>query len=370
MLPDPESVVSEEELPPLPLEEVQGLVDRRRLVEALLYERLPNRRVRCRICQRYCRIPDGKLGYCKTKLNIEGTLYDTIYGVVSSANADPIEKKPVFHYKPGSLCYSLGSFGCNFRCLFCQNWEIAYADGISSGGICEPNLTPEQAIVLTKESGCQGIAWTYNEPAIWLNYTLDCAKLAKQQGLYTVYVTNGYVTPEHLEVIGPYLDVYRVDIKSFSDAFYRQLIRVPRSQGIRHVAKLAKERWGMHIECVTNVIPGWNDDEDNLRSIAVWIRTELGPMTPWHVTRFFPMAQMTDVPPTPITTLQRAVEIGKQEGLHFVYLGNVATATGANIYCPTCGRLLIRRVGYSVQVVAVDGTGRCRYDGTELGIVI
>ena len=365
-----ESVVTEEELPKLSREEMRQLEAPAFAKEAPLYEKLANRRVRCYICQRYCKIADGKAGYCRTKVNANGTLYSTIWGVVSAANVDPIEMKPVFHYRPGTLVYSLGSYGCNFRCLFCQNWEIAYADGIASGGVCQPNMPPEEAVQLAIESGSQGMAWTYNEPAIWVDYALDCAKLAKKASFYTAYVTNGYATPEGLDLIGPYLDVYRVDIKSFSDDFYRKLIKVPRVQGILDVAKRAQEKWKIHVEAVTNVIPGWNDDEDNLRSIARWIRENLGDLTPWHVTRFFPYAQMAEVPPTPVETLERAVEIGRGEGLKFVYLGNVATKTGQNTYCPRDHKLAIQRTGYQTKVLAVTKEGKCQYDGTDLNIVM
>jgi len=348
--------------------QVQMLQEAGRLREALLYERRNNDRVRCHICQRRCLIPPGRIGYCKTKVNVGGTLYTTIYGVVSSAAADPIEKKPVFHYKPGSRVFSVGSLGCNFRCQFCQNWQIAYADGADARDLMRPNLMPEEAIRRAKSSGCEGIAWTYNEPAIWLNYALDCAKLAKKAGLYTVYVTNGYATPEGLDAIGPYLDVYRVDIKSLSAEFYRKLIKVPSLDGILAVAKRAKDKWQMHVEVVTNVVPTWNDDAENLSQTASWIRDNLGELTPWHVTRFFPHAKMMNLPPTPLETLIRARAIGQKEGLRFVYIGNAAIDGGQDTYCPKDGKLVISRAGYGVQMVAVDAAGRCAYDGTDLGL--
>mgnify|MGYP000297783858 CR=1 FL=1 len=339
------------------------------LRESLIQERLKDNRARCGVCQRLCVISSGGSGYCKTVVNIEGTLYTTIYGVISSAAADPIEKKPVFHYKPGSLCYSVGSLGCSFRCVFCQNWQIAYADGLSADGICRYGVSAETLVAAAKRTGCEGVAWTYNEPAIWLNYTLDCAKLAKESGLYTVYVTNGSATEAHIDMIAPYLDVYRVDIKSMSDDFYRKLIKLPSSKGIRDMAIRALNK-GMHIECVTNVIPGWNDSEHNLRETARWIADNLGGGTPWHVTRFFPYAKLADVPPTPMHTLERAAQIGREEGLKFVYLGNVVTAEGENTYCPTCGNLMIKRAGFDASIVGVTPEGRCKYDGAELGIVM
>lgn len=333
---------------------------------AVLYDKLEDSRAKCNVCQRRCVIGEGKAGVCMTRVNRGGTVYSTIYGVVSSMAADPIEKKPVYHYAPGSKCFSLGSFGCNFRCVFCQNWEIAYADGTQVPAFAGRRVSPQQAVRLALENSCQGISWTYNEPAIWLEYTVDCAKLAKEQGLYTVYVTNGYITPEGLDLIGPYLDVYRVDIKSFSDDFYRQLINVPGVQGILDVTKRAKDKWNMHIEAVTNVIPGWNDQHDNLRSIAKWIKENLGELTPWHVTRFFPCAELTNVPPTPLRTLAEAKGIGIEAGLKYVYIGNVAE--DQDTLCPKCGRVVIARSGYYTSVEALGADGNCADCGTRLGI--
>ncbi len=338
------------------------------LHKGILYEPGHEGRARCNVCQRRCNIAEGKMGICLTRINKGGDIYSTIYGVVSSMSPDPIEKKPVYHYMPGSRCFSLGSFGCNFRCVFCQNWEIAYADGSEIPAVAGHQVSPEQAVTLAKQYGCRSISWTYNEPAIWIEYTLDCAKLAREQGLKTVYVTNGYATPEHLDVIGPYLDVYRVDIKSFSDEFYRKLINVPKVQGVLDVAKAAKDKWHMHMECVTNIIPTWNDSPENLRSIAGWIRANLGELTPWHVTRFFPCAQLTDVPPTPLETLEMARDIGLEEGLKFVYIGNIAA--DQNTYCPVCRTLSISRLGYTTRVEAVTDQGACANCGAELGIVM
>lgn len=363
-----QSVVDESELIEVHESEWRPLRDDGVLREALLQEKLDGGRVRCNVCQRRCSIPSGKAGYCMTKINLGGIVYTTIYGVISSAAADPIEKKPVFHYKPGSLCYSVGSLGCNFRCVFCQNWQISFADAVQPTGVSQYNFLPQDLIRSAQEAACEGVAWTYNEPGIWLEYTLDGAKLAKDAGLYTVYVTNGYATEEHLDMIGPYLDVYRVDIKSMSDSFYRELIRVPTAAGILEVAKRARQKWGMHLECVTNIIPTWNDSEDNLRQTARWIADNLGDATPWHVTRFFPYAKLQNLPPTPPAALEKAVEIGRQEGLKFVYLGNLATATGQNTYCYTDGTLSIERSSYRARIVAVTPDGKCPTDGTDLNL--
>ena len=354
---------------PVSSQEVEALRSAGALREALLAQDLGNGKVRCNICQRRCRISEGGVGYCRTKINYEGKLYDTIYGVISSAAPDPIEKKPVFHYKPGSLCFSVGTLGCNFRCVFCQNWQIAYADAVeSAAGACRTQVTPSRLAEMASSSGCTGVAWTYNEPSIWLNYTFDCAKVCKQQGLYTVYVTNGYATPEALDLIGPHLDVYRVDIKSMEDRFYRELIKVPSAEGVLEVAVRAKAKWGMHVECVTNVVPGWNDSPENLQNTARWIAQNLGEKTPWHVTRFFPYGELQNLTPTPPETLQGAAKIGRAAGLKFVYLGNMVTETGENTYCPKCGNLAVRRSGYTTQVVGLNDEGNCSIDDEDLNI--
>ncbi|NLN77062.1 MAG: AmmeMemoRadiSam system radical SAM enzyme [Armatimonadetes bacterium] len=347
---------------------IKKLDEQGALKEALLAYELGGGRIQCNICQRRCNIDAGGVGYCKTKINFDGVLYDTIYGLISSANADPIEKKPVFHFKPGSRCFSVGSLGCNFRCDFCQNGQIAYSDALQNAGGCKSHITPEALVQLAQTHNCQGIAWTYNEPGIWLNYTLDCAILCKTLGLYTVYVTNGYATQEHLDIIGPYLDVYRVDIKSMNDSFYQKLIKVPSVKGILDVAESARHKWNMHVECVTNIIPDWNDSEDNLRKTATWIANNLGPATPWHVTRFFPYGKLSHIPPTPLHTLNEAVKIGSECGLQFVYLGNVHSETGENTYCPDCGNLLIERSGYAARLHGITADGRCNADNTDINV--
>lgn len=337
--------------------------------ESLLYEPLGGGRVRCHVCQWRCAISPNEWGHCRTRHNRDGVLYSCIYGVVSSAAADPIEKKPVFHYKPGSRVFSLGSLGCNFRCPFCQNWQIAFADG-ESAPAGQPDLPPERAVQLASQYGCGGIAWTYNEPAIWLEYALDSARLAKAAGLYTVYVTNGSATEAALDAIGPYLDVYRVDFKSFSPGFYRELIGFPGPEGIRRVTLRARQKWHMHVEVVTNLVPGHNDDPEELRQLARWIRDNLGPDTPWHLTRFFPHARLGHVPPTPLAALEAASALARGEGLSYVYLGNVSGGSGENTYCPVGGELVVVRSGYRTRLVGVRPDGACAAHGTPLNLVL
>jgi pyruvate formate lyase activating enzyme len=333
--------------------------------EAMLYDQLPGSRVRCHVCQWRCAIGPGKFGVCKMRQNRDGKLYILNYALVSSVAADPIEKKPLFHFFPGTQVFSLGSWGCNFHCQHCQNWQISCTELPSGSG---PDLIlPQAAIDLTRRHNCQGIAWTYNEPAIWFEYTLDSAKLARENHLYTVYVTNGYATPEALDTIGPYLDAWRVDIKGFSDDLYRRLAKISHWRGILEVARRAKEKWGMHVEVVTNVIPTMNDDEDQLRGIAAWIRDDLGELTPWHVTRFYPQYHMDHLPPTPVATLERAVAIGKQEGLRFVYTGNVPGHANESTVCYSCGNLVIDRVGYHTRLVGLQDS-KCKFCGADLNI--
>lgn len=331
----------------------------------MLYERLAGDRVRCHVCQWRCLINPGKLGVCRMRANRDGALYAMNYAEVSSMAADHIEKKPLFHFHPGTLAFSLGSWGCNFHCKGCQNWQISCVD-IPSASY---QVSPEEQMELTRRYKCRGIAWTYNEPSIWLEYTLDSARLARENGLYTVYVTNGYATPEALDAIGPWLDAWRVDVKGFSDEFYRELTGISNWRGILDVTGRARENWGMHVEVVTNVIPGMNDDDKQLRGIAGWIHDALGELTPWHVTRFHPLHEFNHLSATPVSTLERAYVIGREAGLRFVYLGNVPGHEYENTVCYACGKTVVRRVGYDTRILGLDGS-RCRFCGAELNFRI
>jgi len=345
------------------------------LREAVLYEKLKDGATRCNVCQWRCRISAGRYGYCKTRLNVDGVLYTLVYGEVTSAAVDPIEKKPLHHFYPTSQVFSLGTWGCNFHCRHCQNWQISYAVHSSSGWAVDgqkqargQQLSPEQSVEMASRHGCSGMAWTYNEPTVWFEYTLDGAKLARAKGLYTVYVTNGFMTPEALDLIGPYLDAYRVDVKSFSDDSCRRLTKLPRGKwrGPLETAVRAREKWGMHVEVVTNVVPGVNDSDEELSSIARWVHDSLGANTPWHVTRSHPSAEMHDFSPTPKATLERAVALGQQAGLHFIYVGNVPGMDAENTYCYQCGALTVKRTGWQVTLLGVTREGKCSRCGADL----
>ena len=322
--------------------------------EAYLYVKLKGKEVRCLTCQRRCVISESSSGWCHTRRNKGGKLYSLTYGEVSSISVNPIEKKPVFHFYPGSRWLSLGSLGCNFRCPGCQNWEIAHW---KNEELCSEYLLPEESVERALASNCIGLSWTFNEPTLWFEYTLDSAKCAKARGLFTNYVTNGYITEEALSEIEPFLDVYRVDIKGFSNATYRRIGHVKDYSGILRVTEKAKG-YGMHVEVVTNVIPGFNDSKEELRDIASWIKNSLGPETPWHVTRFYPHLELSHTAPTPVPDLEKAWMIGKKEGLWYVYIGNVPGHEKENTYCHICGELLIERHVFDVLSNKVKG-GKC-----------
>jgi len=329
--------------------------------QAILYEKLADSRVRCNTCRWRCNIAVDKTGVCRMYQNKDGVLYNLNYAQVSSLAVDPIEKKPLFHFYPGSTVFSLGSWGCNFHCQDCQNWEISCVDS----PLTNRQVLPQEAIKLAKEYQCRGIAWTYNEPTVWFEYTLDSAKLARENGLYTVYVTNGYISTEALDTIGPYLDAYRVDVKGFNDETYKKLAKISHWRGILDNAKRAREKWNMHVEVVTNIVPGINDDNVQLTGIAHWIKEELGELTPWHVTRFYPNYNMADVQPTPVETLERAIDIGKRAGLKFVYAGNIPGHNSENTVCYACGKMVVKRYGYQTRITGLDGW-KCGYCGANL----
>ncbi len=336
--------------------------------EALFYEKLDGSKVRCLLCPHNCIIPDAGTGACRVRRNEGGVLYSLNYGLVSSMAADPIEKKPLYNFHPASLVFSMGSYGCNLKCRHCQNSAISRADEGRLGGGME--ISPERAIELALENDCEGMAWTYNEPTVWYEYTLDCARIAKGKGLYTVYVTNGYINEGPLDEIAQYLDAYRVDLKAWDKDAFKSLTGAPDTSPVLSAATRARKKWGLHVEMVTNVIPGVNDDEAQLNAMARWISKELGAETPWHLTRFFPHLEMADKSMTPADTLERAREIGELHGLKYVYIGNVHGHQYENTYCPSCGEPVIQRDGYEITACDIDDSGKCLSCGSAADIVL
>jgi pyruvate formate lyase activating enzyme len=309
--------------------------------EASLYTKLDKNAVRCNLCGHHCVIQDGKLGVCQVRENRDGTLYTLVYGRTISQNVDPIEKKPLYHFLPGSKSYSIATPGCNMRCKWCQNWEISQMpreQHIISGY----EASPEQIVSRAAGTGSLSIAYTYTEPTIFFEYAYNTARLAHEAGIANVFVTNGYMTTEMLETMHPYLDAANVDLKGFRKETYHRYA----GAGFQTVLNSMKtmKKLGIWLEVTTLVIPGINDDPAELRDAARFVSRELGPDTPWHISRFFPGYKMRDREPTPTETLLGAYEIGREEGLQFVYLGNIAR--DAPTACPECGQVLIRRQGY------------------------
>lgn len=333
--------------------------------EAMLYEKLDRDRVRCHLCAHRCVIGDGKKGVCHVRENRGGILYTLVYGRAISQQVDPVEKKPLYHFYPGSFAYSIATPGCNFRCPWCQNWEISqmprerYPSAVPSGRsgrrlIAGREAPPEQIVASALETGSRSIAYTYTEPTIFFEYARDAARLAHNAGIANIFVTNGYMSKEMLEAFQPYLDAANVDLKAFRKDTYRRTIGAG-LQTVLDNLRLLKQLC-IWLEVTTLVIPGVNDDPSELRDIAQFILRDLGANTPWHISRFFPTFKMIDRPPTPLETLRKAYEIGLEEGLHYVYMGNVAGES--NTTCHHCGEILIRRVGYCIAENRIRG-GKC-----------
>jgi pyruvate formate lyase activating enzyme len=316
-------------------------------MQALLYASLDPPTVRCHLCHHRCRIKDGKRGLCGVRQNRAGTLQTLVYGRLIARNVDPIEKKPLFHFQPGSRTHSIATVGCNFTCRFCQNADIAQMPSGPQGRVAGQATSPEQEVGEALASGCASIAFTYTEPTVYFEFALDTARLARRHGMKTVFVTNGYQTPEALEMIVPFLDAANVDLKAFTDDFYRRMCGA-RLAPVKETLKWLKSR-GVWVEVTTLVIPGLNDAPDELEALAAFLVSDLGPDTPWHISRFHPTYRLTDRPPTPVSTLTTARDIGISAGLHHVYTGNVPGETGESTYCQRCRALLIDRWGFSIR---------------------
>ncbi|MDD3984813.1 MAG: AmmeMemoRadiSam system radical SAM enzyme [Methanobacterium sp.] len=311
--------------------------------EAILYN-IMGKTLNCKVCERRCLISNGKLGFCNMRENIDGKIYTLNYASASSVAIDPIEKKPLFHFYPGSTVLSLGSVGCNFRCKHCQNWNISQTE---LEDIRLREILPEDAVNLAKEYNCKSIAWTYNEPTMWLEYTIDSAKLAKKQGLKTIYVTNGYMTEESLEMIGPYLDAANIDLKGMSEQFYKELCDARMQPVLDNIKRIYDKK--IHLEITNLMIPGYNDSEKNIKELVNFMVEEIGVKVPLHFTRFFPYYKLKNIQPTPVTDLEKAYEIAKNAGMKYVYIGNVPSGSGENTYCYGCGELLIERNNYQIK---------------------
>lgn len=330
------------------------------LHEALFYHSLGDRQVNCVLCPRRCVIPDGKRGFCGVRENRGGTLYSLVYAKPCSLHIDPIEKKPLFHFLPGTRAFSLATVGCNLRCKFCQNWQISQA---SPEDVSAENMTPQEVVEKALESGAPVIAYTYTEPTIYYEYMLDIAKLAKKAGLKNVMHSAGYINEEPLRQLCPYLDAANIDLKGFSQRFYTEATLGNVDDVLRSL-KILKES-GVWLEITNLILPGLNDNPDEIRRMCVWIRENLGVATPLHFSRFWPMHKLISLSPTPVETLEMARRIAQEEGIRYVFIGNAQTAEGENTYCPKCGKAVIRRTGYVVTEMNLKD-GHCSFCGQEV----
>jgi pyruvate formate lyase activating enzyme len=327
-------------------------------MQAYLFEKLTDNKVRCNLCHHRCVVKSGKRGICRVRQNNDGTLESLVYGKVVARNVDPIEKKPLFHFYPGSLSYSIATVGCNFKCKFCQNADIAQMPEDHQGAIIGGVITPAEIVASAKEHDCRSIAYTYTEPTAYFEFAHDTARLAHEQGLLNVFVTNGYMTSAALDMIDPYLDAANVDLKSFRDEFYRTYCGA-RLEGVKETLVSMKSR-GIFLEVTTLLIPGLNDDPEELAELADFIATSLGTDTPWHISRFHPTYKLTDRTATPVKTLMAAHRIGLGAGLKYVYTGNVPGEASEKTFCHACGKVLIDRWGFSVHNYAIIN-GKCKF---------
>ncbi|MFO7738600.1 MAG: AmmeMemoRadiSam system radical SAM enzyme [Desulfatiglandaceae bacterium] len=331
-------------------------------MEAMFYESFNENEIRCNLCHHRCKIKEGKTGICGVRENRNGSLYSLVYGKVIAEHIDPIEKKPFFHFLPGSRAFSIGTVGCNFRCKHCQNFEISQYPHDHKGSIIGRERTPKQIVASAQAAGCETIAYTYTEPTIFYEFAYDTAVLAQKEGIKNVFVSNGYMSTEAARQISPYLDAINIDIKAFTDKFYK-VVCGARLKPVLETIQLMKDL-GIWVEVTTLIIPGLNDGDEELHDIARFIK-EVGPEVPWHVTRFYPTYELLDRPRTPVETLRRARGIGMEEGIRYVYEGNVSGEGGENSYCRGCGAMMIERHGLE-QIRNRLQDGKCPECGTKM----
>ncbi len=330
------------------------------LKEALFYQKLENKAVQCQLCPRRCVISCGQRGFCATRENRNGSLYTLVYAKPVAMHIDPIEKKPLFHFLPSTTAFSIATAGCNLKCKFCQNWEISQA---RPEEVEYTYIEPADLVKKVKESGSPTLAYTYTEPTIFYEYMLETAKLAHKEGIKNIMHSNGFINEEPLRELAKYLDAANIDLKGFTDEYYAKLTEASLGPVLKTL-KLLKEE-GVHIELTNLILPGYNDDEETIIKMCLWIKENLGKDTPLHFSRFFPMYKLLSLNPTPVTTLEKAKQIAQDCGLEYVYIGNVGGHPGENTYCPKCKRIIIERKGYFILENNIEN-GRCKFCGEEI----
>lgn len=332
-------------------------------MEALLYEPLKDDTVKCNLCNQRCIIKSGRRGLCSVRENRNGKLQTLVYDKVIAQHIDPIEKKPLFHFYPGTLSYSIGTVGCNLRCRFCQNADIAQMATDYDGRIVGNYATPDQIVEAAVNGNCKTIAYTYTEPTVFFELALATSKLAHKQGIKNIFVTNGFMSTEALDMISPFLDAANVDLKAFSDDFYKKQCSARLAPVLETLKKM--KALDIFVEVTTLLIPGLNDDPKELKELAVFIANELGDDTPWHVSRFHPTYRLMDRPATPVKTLINARNIGLNAGLKYVYTGNVPGEASENTFCYKCGAKIIVRTGFYVEQNSVINN-QCPHCGATI----
>jgi pyruvate formate lyase activating enzyme len=328
--------------------------------EASFYEKLKNNIVHCQLCPRECVITEGRRGYCRVRENRAGVLYAISYGQPVAVHVDPIEKKPLFHFLPGSQAFSLATVGCNLNCKFCQNWEISQA---KPQDVVAESMTPEELVNRAKQSGCMSIAFTYTEPTVFYEYMLDTCKKARAAGLRNTMHSNGYINEAPLRQLCKYLDAANIDLKGFSQEYYSKVCEGSLAPVLRSLQILKEE--GVHVEITNLVLSGYNDDPETIRKMCVWIRDTLGAETPLHFSRFYPMYKLLALIATPVQKLEQARKIALDAGLKYVYIGNIPGHDAENTYCPNCHNAVIKRNGYIVSEIDLIN-GRCKFCKQEI----
>ena len=330
------------------------------LKEASYYRKVDGATVECELCPRYCMIRSGKRGFCEVRENQGGTLYTLVYGKPCSVNIDPIEKKPFFHFLPGQDAFSIATVGCNLRCKFCQNWQIAQ---VRPEDVKTFDLEPDELVSVAKEKNTRIIAYTYTEPTIFFEYMLDIAKVARAEGIKNVMHSAGFINEEPLRELCGYLDAANIDLKGFSQKFYGDFTLGKLGDVLRTLKILSEE--GVHLEITNLILPALNDDPQLIRDMCTWIKENLGADTPLHFSRFHPMHKLRNLSPTPVATLEKARAIAQSVGLRYVYIGNVPGHAGETTYCPACGKALIKRRGYFIEDIKIKD-GQCAFCAEDI----
>ncbi len=331
--------------------------------EAMFWE-LKNDKINCKLCSRHCTISEGKFGTCGVRTNKNNRLYSTNYGRAATINVDPIGKKPLFHFNPGTLVLSLGTSGCNLRCDYCQNYNISQA---KIDDIKNIKVTPKKILTLARKNECKGVAWTYNEPTVWYEFVLESASFLKSKGLFNVFITNGYIEKEPLTQLAPQLDAVNVDIKGFSDEFYQKIARA-HLKPVLDTCRLVKEL-GIHTEISYLLVPPLNNDDKEIKHLSRWIINILDKNTPLHFLRFFPVHKLKDIPVTPTEALTRAQEIASDEGLNNVYINNLKGGKFQDTFCPKCKETLIHREDFQVVLNRVKESKTCPRCSTPIHMI-